>query len=224
MALNANALTTLNTVKTLACISLNDTTHDVLFEMLINQASARIQNVICKRDFGRAEVTELLPGTNMQYLPLKLYPIQSITYVKENDLPLTVDVDFYMSAEDAEAGMLYKPDGWKSENLSRGLTEDAGASERTIEAKYIGGYYLPNAVGFTEGADNSLPSDISFVCASIVADQYMKKIQGGQGLKSLSEGGLSYSWFDGSQAKNNSYGILDEYAAVLDVYSRKVFA
>lgn len=216
-------LTDLDTVKTLLCISLNDSSSDALLNIYIKKTSEFISRY-CGRKFGRATLTENIKGNALQFLPLERYPIREIEELTENGNELVIDQDYFMSNQDAEAGMLFKPNGWAPSVTTRGLVLDPGPGVRNIDVTYTGGYYLPDDSEYIEGDDDSLPSDISYVCAAMVVDAYNKKMNGGNGLKSLTEGGLSYSWFNGNEAKNNSAGIIDEYAGVLNNYKRVVFA
>ena len=205
---------------------MSDTSKDALLENLINMTSIQISK-ICDRDFAyEADRVETMPATGMQYLFVKKWPIVSISEILDNDVALTVNEDYYLSDEDKERGALYRPEFWRQETINGGLiTNDPLAPTRAIQITYTGGYYLPSHESYETGADASLPLDISFVCSQIVASRYAKVNQGATGLKSMTEGGLSYSWDTGSATgAGKKYGLTDEQAAVLESYQRIVIA
>lgn len=90
MALNANALVTLNETKTWLDIPLSDTAQDALLEGLINTASTRIENH-CSRVFKRTQRTELYDGRNSDLLLLRYYPAEKPTALVIHNTVIAVD-------------------------------------------------------------------------------------------------------------------------------------
>ncbi len=222
MALISQALTTLADAKLIAGVS--GTSDDALLELLINSASVSISGY-CSRDFGRADYTEYIPASGRQSLQVKNWPIASVSSVKDNDVTLTVNVDYRLDTQDKAQGQIYREQGWAGSWSVRGMTNDPNQPRRILTVAYTAGYYLPGAVGYVAGAADSLPLDISMVCNMMVAERYAATKQNSHGLKSLSEGDLSYTWgIDSAQYGNLSAGIADKYAVVLNRFRRAVFA
>ena len=136
-------LTTKRRVKVELGLSLTDTSKDELLDDLIAEASASIEGY-CGRAFGRAAVTETLPGTGRTRLMITRTPVVTVTSVAYNDS--TISSSEYV-IEDADAGFLYRDDGWYWT-----VAQDAGAlvpryvpslgiNDYTVQ--YTGGYLLP---------------------------------------------------------------------------------
>lgn len=225
MALIDKALTTLADTKAIAGIASTDTTSDALLELLINNTSLSIAGY-CSRIFKRGSFTEFIPASGRQALILQQWPIASISSIADDGMPLTLNTDYRLDAQDMAQGQIYRENGWESKWLVSGLTSDARASSRIITVTYIAGYYLPGDPLYVAGADASLPMDLGMVCSQMVAESYYTtKRQAYGNLKSLSEGGLSYGWGVDSAAYGSiATGIQDKYAIVLNRFRRAVFA
>lgn len=223
MALISQALTTLSDAKAIAGIS--GSTDDALLELLINSASISISG-FCDRQFGRQDYTEYIPASGRQALLLRQWPIAAVSSVSDNGVALVLNTDYRLDAQDKARGQLYRENGWSGKYMVRGMTDDPAASARIISVTYTAGYYLPGQVGYVAGAADSLPLDVSMVCAQMVTDSYYTTKRGAYGnLKALSEGGLSYTWgIDSSQYGNLSTGMADKYAMILNRFKRAVFA
>lgn len=218
------ALTTLANVKAIAGIASTDTTSDALLELLINRTSVSIAGY-CDRQFGRASYTEYIPATDRQALLLRQWPIVAISSITDEDTPLILNTDYRLDAQDKAQGIVYREQGWSGSYFVRGLTNDPAASKRIISVAYTAGYYLPQDASYDLGAAASLPIDISMACEQMITEIFYLTKQGGFGLKSLSEGELSYTWgVDSSQYGNLTDGMADRYASVLNRYRRAVFA
>jgi uncharacterized phiE125 gp8 family phage protein len=81
MALQANALVTLNQAKDYLSITLADTSKDSWVEMLINSASDLIERH-CSRKFKSASYTHYYDGHGNNELVLAQYPVTNISSVK----------------------------------------------------------------------------------------------------------------------------------------------
>lgn len=209
-----DGLCTLANVKLLLGIETSDTTQDALLEFLITKASAAIRRET-GQIFKRATYTAEPYAVNGQtYLYLKQWPIQALTSVTLGGILLTVNVGYYMSAADAAAGRLYRPQGWNGATLSRGLIPDAYEGDRDILVTYDAGYYLPDDAGYVEGADASLPLDLQGIAEAAVLERYSLNEKGANGLTSVKEGQVAYTFAPGA-------GLLsDELKKALRGYKR----
>ena len=217
MPVITNALTTLNNVKTIAGIALTNTTPDALLTRLINSLSQAAESY-CGRSFARASYTETYNGNGRQVLLLRHWPVISVSLVTDNDAALTVNVDYFLDTQDKDVGRLYRPQGWSGNYYPRGMTMEPVAGTRNLEVTYIAGYYMPSDSLYVEGNATSLPIDISYAIDEAVVAQYNLAKLSGQGLKALSEGGLSYTWDTGMDSSNNASGISQKMAGVLNKY------
>lgn len=199
LAVIDQALTTLVIVKRRLGITVND--YDTQLEDYINRASILIRDY-----FGfslkRQEYTEPYKPTNSQWLTLNQYPVQSITYIKFQDTDLTAGTDYQTATKDLIRGYVYKDNFWSGNTYVAGVSYVPLATKREYEVKYIAGWYLPGDIGYVIGADNSLPLTISDVCELIVSNTFRMDNEGRQGLKSTSQGGISYTYITGSDQTN----------------------
>lgn len=217
-----NALTTVANAKYIANIPQADTTYDAAIELLINRASATVNNYVGHK-LARGTYTEHIPATSRQLLIAKEFPIVSITSLTNNGFTFTLNTDYRLDAQDAAAGMIYKEDGWHPINLVAGLNLDIMAAARTIDVTYVAGYYLPADPLYVAGADASLPVDIQGVVDELVASALLRIKLQAQGLSSYSEGGISYGWRVNA-AGSVMMGLSDEHALVLNQYKRFIVA
>jgi hypothetical protein len=227
MALTADAMTTLSDVKTM--LGITDTSQDTRLEMLINSSSAMIA-AYCDRVFTRTAYTsESYTGTNRQLLCLRQWPVVSVSLVTDNGNTVS-SADYELKAQDAAMGALYKADGWNQHTIySTGLTVDPWASGRDYAVTYIAGYYMPGDVTtapadphYVLGSSTSLPLDLQDLCRRMVAAQNLPWQYGAQGLKRISEGGLTYEW--GSAASFGPHGLPSDLEAVINRYARRFVA
>jgi len=210
-----DGLTTLASVK--AELQISDTSQDTLLEALINANSALINNYL-KRTLKRTtHSTEPYAVNNMLNLYLLEYPIQSVSEVKLAGAVLLVNDGFFLSSLDAEAGRLYRLQGWSSRYLTRGTFPDVFAGMRDITVSYVSGYLLPADSGYVQGAADSLPVAIQFACNRAVCERYRQVEAQQDGLESLSEGQLSYKW---RNITRNGSGLSDIVEGMLTNYKR----
>ena len=118
---------------------------------MIERASSAIARE-CRRVFGRETVTETLDGSGSRLLALSRTPIVSVASVTEDGVALAATE---YAVEDAEAGALYRQDGWGraggyrmwgTEAFSSGYILPGSASTLRYAVTYTGGYLLPPAV------------------------------------------------------------------------------
>lgn len=217
-----DGLCTLANVKTLLGIATEDTAKDALLEAIISKVSAAIC-AYTGRSFKRATYTAEPYAVNGQpYLYLNAWPIQTITSISLAGAVLTLNVDYYMSALDAQVGRLYRPQGWQGAMLSRGLIPDAYEGDRDILVTYTAGYYLPDDVTtppadthYIAGAADSLPADLQAIAEAAVCIRYGALTKGADGLTSIKEGGAAYTFEEGGSLLNaNLKKALARYARI----------
>lgn len=214
-----DGLVTLVDVKLLAGIASGDTSKDTLLESLINSASKSVQTFLDRKLKRATYTSETYAVNNHQNLYLREYPIQSVTSVYLAGSLLSSGSGYFLSGLDAEAGRLYRPMGWCGSYYSRGTFPDAFAGAREIVVTYIAGYYFPADVGYAAGAVASVPLDISQAVANAVVSRMRK--QGGEGLASLTEYSLSYSWFGPESYIDKNGGFDQVTASALLAYKRR---
>jgi hypothetical protein len=213
------ALTTLALAKETAGVPSGFTDDDSLLERKINAVSMAV-SIHCDRIFGSASglpsYVENLSPPNRQLLLLKQWPIVSVTSILDNGYPLVLDTDYQCDAQEKARGEVYKANGWMGAALVTGMTLDPVANARLLIVTYVAGYYLPgDAVNYVEGDPASLPFDlVDFVNSRVAVNYYATKRQN-FGLKSMSEGGVSYSFSD-------SKLLCDEDKEYLNAYRRLI--
>lgn len=214
-----DGLTTLAAVKLEAGIS--DTSQDSTLEALINSCSAAI-GVICDRTFKKTTYTAEPYSVNAhQYLYLRNYPVQAVSAVTVAGNSLVLNTDYFLDARDAEAGRLYKPSGWMGMYWSRGTFPDPFAGARNVLVTYEAGYLLPADVGYSAGGATSLPLALTYACTRAVMTRFRTVQNQADGLKQLSEGGLSYTWFGPENVKAGSGGFDSVVMEMLAPFRRR---
>ena len=189
------ALCSLSDVKVMLNISASDTSLDDKLNLLIKQVSAQIESYLGYK-LARKEYTEELHAVNCrQLLSLNHFPIQSVTSVTHNGEDIT---DYLVIDEYSKWGRLYREFGWGGKLITQGFEHDVVSGAYDYLVSYTAGYYLPGDTEYVEGADDSLPYDISVACANMVILKYNYDAQGATGLKAHSEGNISDTYGDGS--------------------------
>jgi hypothetical protein len=154
------------------------------------------------------------------------WPINKITFVKQNSVTLTSGVDYMLYEQYLSAGQIYRGQGWLGPQYVRGLTADPFAGEYIFEVSYNAGYILPGdsaPVGVT--ADN-LPYDLQFCTSLMVAKVYGLSNAGnlGENLASVREGGLAYSWDNPAKIPPDLFQVIAgmpvQFASMLTPYKR----
>lgn len=189
------ALCSLSDVKVMLNISSSDTSLDDKLNLLIKQVSAQIESYLGYK-LARKEYTEELHAVNCrQLLSLNHFPIQSVTSVTHNGEEIT---DYLVIDEYSKWGRLYRKFGWGGQLITQGFEHDVVSGAYDYLVSYTAGYYLPGDTEYVEGADDSLPYDISVACANMVVLKYNYDAQGATGLKAHSEGNISDTYGDGA--------------------------
>ena len=189
------ALCSLSDVKVMLNISASDTSLDDKLNLLIKQVSAQIESYLGYK-LARKDYTEELHAVNCrQLLSLNHFPIQSVTSVTHNGEEIT---DYLVIDEYSKWGRLYRKFGWGGQLITQGFEHDVVSGAYDYLVSYTAGYYLPGDTEYVEGADDSLPYDISVACANMVVLKYNYDAQGATGLKAHSEGNISDTYGDGA--------------------------
>lgn len=208
MALIGSALTTLVLAKDAAGIPSGNTADDTFLERRINALSISVASY-CDRIFGGASdipsYTEILAPPNRQLLQVRQWPIVAVTSIDDNGFALTLNTDYRCDAQDKARGHIYRENGWIGNTLVTGLTMDPVANERSLTVVYTAGYYLPgDATHYIEGNPASLPLDLVLAVSDMVAEAYYMVKRQAHGLKSYSEGGISFSFKDACAASGHT--------------------
>ena len=142
MILRANALTTLDRLKSFLCIPADeeDSERDAALTQLINAASAWLETKL-GRKLGRQTYDEPHFGTGTQRLVLNQYPIISIRHIRDNRTG--AEIAGYDFVEEGEIGVVYREDGWTYYGHIGGLSYDYVAPRRYLTVNYTAGYVLP---------------------------------------------------------------------------------
>lgn len=173
MTLNANALVTLDELKSFMGIALSDISKDPALSIYINGISNKIEKTVGRKIMA-ADYIEKYPGTNSNELVLKHFPINAVTavtYVCENQDSISID-EYQYDIEDEE-GILYKDNGWLLEGFSSYMSRLTNYPQRHIRVEYNGGF-----------AD--APPDLKLVCLEYISDLYIADNGKGGTLKSYS--------------------------------------
>lgn len=166
MALPANALTLLATVK--AELGISVSTHDTVLERLIGVASEAVARFCGRKLHYQAAIVETVRGYGGQVLLLKRTPIVSITSIVIDGTTLAADS---YSIKDADVGSVYREVGWQwTSPLAEGLAAPAqvpGAEVHKYTVTYTGGWVFDPQAGSPTPARNA-PYDLEQACIETV--------------------------------------------------------
>lgn len=170
MAVRAQDLTTLATVKLELGIATGVTTYDTVLERFIAVATDAIEKH-CRRSFYQLSVSaEPVKGHGGVRLIVARTPIVSVSAITINGA--TVDSSSY-SIEDAEARLLYKESGWQWTAVLQGELaapiQRAGTEQSLYLVTYVGGYLTP-----TQGS-RTLPYDVEQASIDTVVSLYRNR-------------------------------------------------
>ena len=200
-------LCTLADLKTWLDISTTDTSKDAKLQLFIDNISSQIEQYLGYPVKHTSYTNDAYAINNQQILYLRQQPIQSVSAVSVDGVPLTANQEagYYLSPDDAANGRLYRAIGWCGKMYSREMTYDAFAGARTILVSWVGGWYLPGDSDYVKGDFDSLPYGITAACINEIVPIYRRNALRGEGLKGYSEGGISFSY----QVRGNENGELD---------------
>ena len=204
-------LCSLDDVKTMLNIPLDDTTKDAKLNLMIKQFSSLIEGFIGYK-LARAEYTEEVQAeNNRQLLQLNHFPLQSVSSVTVGGEAIE---DWKLFPVYARWGRLYRGLGWGNKAYTRGFTHDIVGGVWDVKVSYIAGYYLPDDENYSEGAEDSLPYDIVSCCINCDVEKYNLDANGAIGLKAHSEGHISDTYSD----EANNAGLSESAKQLLAKY------
>lgn len=146
-------LTTLQRVKDELGIS--DTSSDLVLQDMLSRASSAIARECGRPFFGVGQYQEMLKGSGSQLLGLTCVPILAVSQVLQDTeviQPWTFGSDEGYMIEDAEAGALFRPEGWGQTVAMLSWGWEAYASQYILPGgtqtlrytvTYTAGYLLP---------------------------------------------------------------------------------
>jgi len=223
VAIAANALTNLASVKAELGIATGDTSQDDFLTRAINSASALIERY-CNRPFSYAAAeVEKLAGYGTTRLVVKRTPLKTITSIAFDGATILA-TDY--AIEDAEAGFIFRRTGWlwTASNISGVVYAPyPGSEEKLYQVTYAGGYVTPAQVDAAPvppppAPVRDLPYDLEDAAIRLAVQRYHDK---GSELGISSESLMSYSVSYGGKSVN---GIPEEIATLLNGYAREAFA
>lgn len=194
MALNSNALVTLEEVKQWLG---NSTINDLVLEIYINGISDMILKMI-GRNILATDYIENIQGTNTEYLLLKNYPVNSVRSV-------VIDGMMEMDSTDYEVdnnGIIFKGSGWWASGYSDLMSRRRTLTQRTIRVNYNAGY-------------EEVPSDLKLLTLGIIKGQINFDTSGANGMKSYSISDVKITWADEVKFTESQMVIINNYKKVL---------
>ena len=193
VALADNALTTLETVKTMLGIEPDDVDpqRDDVLTNLINYASAWIESMT-GRIFKQQTYVQRYAAAGAQELVLKQWPVTDVEYVKDTTSGQIIPDTDYEYTEDGRIGVIYKDDGWTFQGYTGGLSYDYLLASRYLEFKYTAGYVLPKDA--TEDNPCTLPADLQGIVWGIAQQEFSIMENGAEGLSAFSISDVSWTF------------------------------
>ena len=165
-----------------------DYSKDWFIERRINSASAMVEEY-CNRKFVAETYDEFYTGLGSQELLIDNYPINKITSIKSESAMMTAGTDYVTSDRTLlDHGILYRGLGWPFYGYLTGLVGEITGPEAMVEVVYSAGY-------------TAIPADIENIVLTMVAESYRNQQDGVDGLKSMTQGNLSYTWETSDVAK-----------------------
>lgn len=163
MSTLANALTTKEKVK--SYLSLSGTGNDVLIDMLIDQATAFIENYCGGRKFLSQSYTDVVDTKGGDKLFFENYPVTALTSVKyRSGTPSSPIWNVY----NVDTYLLYNKAGYVK---FFGLLP---VSSQGIQLVYTAGYLI-DFTQETNPAFHTLPNDLAMACTMFVASLFQSR-------------------------------------------------
>ena len=191
--LKSNALTTLQKVKDMLGIAVDDTdqSRDNILVNMINAASAWFETQT-GRKFKKQSYTEKCQGSDAQELCLRQYPITAVESITDTISGNAIESTEYSIGDSGYIGIVWKNSGWALQSYRYGLAYDPLYSRRYLTVIYTAGYVLPKDA--TTETPSTLPSDIESVIWEMVQQQYKLMQDGAFSLSSFSIADASWTW------------------------------
>jgi len=194
VALNSNALTTLDNVK--SELGITGTDDDAYLERQINVVSNAIEKFLNRRlgyQAGKIEKVKGYGGSRIRLSLVPLISVDDVTFINSDGVLATLDVANVEIENEGLEGFLYYRLGWPwtAPRPFGTIARDPlpGHEESSIQVTYDGGYVLPND-GPAVSPQIDLPSDIEQAAILAVSSAYLRK---GEDRTVKSERLMSYS-------------------------------
>lgn len=188
-----NAMSTLEVVKAVKKIAPEDTSYDAFLTLLINYASGWIERQ-AGRPFGLGRFQDVLPGSGLQELVLRRYPIREIHSITDLGSGAVLDMPCYSFQNMGHVGVVYKDDGWTRKGYASGLVPDYILTKSYLRVDYTAGYVLPKDVTGETIREWILPYDLQGIVWQIVAMELDLADNNADGLASFTISDVSWSF------------------------------
>lgn len=185
-----------------------DYSNDLKIERYINSISQGVSKY-CNRNFIKDTYTEYQRGSGRQRLLCNQYPINYITSVTVDDstASLTAGTDYITSnASYLASGIIFKEDGWTWSGYELGLVGELTAPLDNTKIIYSAGYTL------SPESSRTLPYDLENAVIDMITVLYQQQDNQSNGLKSLKQGELTYTWKDTD--------LIQQYSSTLNSYKK----
>lgn len=181
MPLNANALTTLDNVKTE--LGITGSADDAYLESQINFASTSIETFLNRKlgyEAGKVEKVKGYGGTRIRVALTPIVELTDVTVINSVGVTTTYDVADMEIEYDGIEGFVYFRSGWPwtAPQPFGTIARDPlpGHEESTIQVTYNGGYVLPADLPAVD-PQVALPIDIERAAILAVATNYSRRSQ-----------------------------------------------
>jgi hypothetical protein len=174
VALAANALTTVQAVKTELAIT--GASEDTYVETLINRASDAVER-FCNRVFYKAAaIVEKVEGYGGMSIKVARAPILAVTSITYDGA--TLDGTTY-EVDDVGAGIIrfiHQGPYWTAAQLPNAAHDPLPGTERKLyQVTYDAGYVTPAQVEATPALTRTLPYDVEEACILACVDRYKRR-------------------------------------------------
>lgn len=210
--LAANAMSTLELMKTMLSIPEDDNSYDDFLIILINYASAWIERMVGRRLALNPYVQDV-EGSGQQSLVLRNFPIRIIDYIKDKENDSKLSPEAYSFREDGDIGVIYRDVGWTRRAFPTGLVPDYVYTRRYLEVSYTAGYVLPKDFEDDTPENWKLPTDLQGIIFQVVSQELSLQENGSAGLSAFSISDVSWT-FD-KEPRQSWVDILNTYKRVV---------
>lgn len=191
--LAANAMSTVEVLKTTLSIPAEDVSYDNFFVQLINYASSWIES-IAGRSLGLQQYVQACAGSGQQELVLKHYPIRGIEAIVDQDTGEIISPASYSFREDGSIGVVYRDMGWPMRAFPTGLVPDYVYTRRYLEVSYTAGYVLPKCFTAETPEKWRLPAVLQGIVSQIAAQELAIVENGVEGIAAFSISDVSWTF------------------------------
>ena len=178
MALTAQALTTLDTLK--SELGITSSSDDAYLERTIESASARLQSLLARLVYYQVDIVETVTGSGNPFIIVDRAPIVSISSI-EYDSGQGTSTEYESTLyriDDAEAGTIERENAWWPDTrdfVNVTLDRLTGTRRRNIRVTYTGGWVTPQQAADDVSLTRNLPYDIEDAVISMAVDSYRSR-------------------------------------------------